>query len=120
MPDYEPSDPSGARPINRLIPVPLQEPPPDTMEFPLIDPCALDIPPAALASVPGELARGENVIPLASTQDVVTVALEDPLDFELIDKLRFVLVKEVEVVRANRDAIRRAVIRHYGPASHTG
>jgi hypothetical protein len=46
----------------------------------------------------------------------VTVAIEDPLNFELIDKLRFILGKEVEVYRAKRDAIRRAVFRHYRPS----
>jgi hypothetical protein len=57
----------------------------EEFEFPWIDPNDMIIPPEVVACVPGELARDENVMPLDSSEDVVTVALEDPLKFELID-----------------------------------
>jgi hypothetical protein len=87
---------------------------------PPFDPGALIIPSDVVAAVPAELARGENVMPLALRGGVLTVAVDRPADFELIDKLRFVLGAcglRVEAVAAPAGAIRAAVERYYGGAA---
>jgi hypothetical protein len=42
--------------------------------------------------VPAALARAENVMPLAMSDGVLTVAVDRPFDFDLIEKLQFILV----------------------------
>jgi type IV pilus assembly protein PilB len=67
--------------------------------------------------MPAELARDENVMLMALAGRVLTVAITDPLDFELIDKLRFFCNLEIEIVLASPCAIRCAVARQYGERS---
>jgi type IV pilus assembly protein PilB len=84
-----------------------------------VDPNLMAIPIYAVAAMPAALAREENVIPVALAGRMLTVAVADPMDFELIDKLRFVCNLQVETVTASANAIRCAVARSYGEASDT-
>lgn len=77
------------------------------------------IPGYAVAAMPAALAREENVMPVALAGRVLTVAVEDPMDFELVDKLRFICNLQVELVAAHANAIRCAVARYYGEAADT-
>lgn len=52
-------------------------------------------------------------MPVALARRVLTVAVEDPLDFDLIDELRFICNLQIDVVVATANAIRCAVARHY-------
>ena len=71
----------------------------------------------AVAALPAALAREENVMPVALAGRMLTVAVDDPMNFELIDKLRFICNLQVELVAADANAIRCAVTRYYGEAS---
>jgi type IV pilus assembly protein PilB len=82
-----------------------------------VDPSVMAIATCAVAAVPATLARDENVMPMALAGRVLTVAITDPLDFELIDKLRFFCNLEIEIVLASPCAIRCAVARQYGERS---
>jgi type IV pilus assembly protein PilB len=84
---------------------------------PFIDPCVLVIPCAAVASLPAALARGDNVAPISLCGGTLTVAVEDPLDFELIDKLRYHCAMPIEVVAADASRIKAAVHWFYGEQS---
>jgi type IV pilus assembly protein PilB len=84
-----------------------------------VDPSLMAIPGYAVAAMPAALAREENVMPVALAGRVLTVAVEDPMDFELVDKLRFICNLQVELVAAHANAIRCAVARYYGEAADT-
>jgi len=75
------------------------------------------IPSYAVAAMPAALAREDNVMPVALVGRVLTIAVENPMDFELIDKLRFICNLQVEPVAASANAIRCAVARYYDEAS---
>src|SRR4029077_8026602 len=61
----------------------------------------------------------ENVvIPLAIEGNAIKVAISDPMAFETLDKLRFILNRDIMVALAPREAIQSAINRHYG-ASET-
>jgi type IV pilus assembly protein PilB len=79
-----------------------------------IDPSVMVIPRAAVESIPAELARGENVAPISLAGGTLTVAVENPLDFELLDKLRYHCGMPIAVVAADADRIRAVVGWHYG------
>src|SRR5262249_19311451 len=64
--------------------------------------------------VPESLARENNVMPLASEGGTIKVIMHDPMDFETIDKLRFVLNKEIDVALAPKEAIVEAINKYYG------
>ncbi len=75
---------------------------------------AVEIPSTVVGLVPESVARENIVIPLAMGDDRLKVAVVNPLDYEVLDKLRFVLNKEIDVVVASKEAIQSAINRHYG------
>ncbi len=66
--------------------------------------------------VPEEVARRFKVIPVTVAEAGLVVAIADPLDFETLDSLRFLLKQEVELVCATDDQIREAMVKYYGSA----
>ncbi len=77
----------------------------------------IEIPPSVIELVPESLARENIVMPLAQESGVIRVIMHDPMDFETIDKLRFVLNREIEVSLAPKEAIVEAINKYYGSAS---
>jgi type IV pilus assembly protein PilB len=85
--------------------------------LPFVDPSLMGISASAIAAVPAAFARKENVMPIALAGRDLTVAIENPLDFDLIGKLRFYCNVRIHPVLATPNAIRCAVARHYRDAS---
>lgn len=81
---------------------------------PFVDPCVMVITRAAIDLVPAETARAHDVVPISLAGEWLTVAVTDPFDFELLDKLRFLCGMPIEVVVADVDRIRAAVRWYYG------
>src|SRR5205823_11209716 len=77
----------------------------------------IEIPPSVIELVPESLARENIVMPLSQDSGIIRVIMHDPLDFETIDKLRFVLNREIEVSLAPKEAIVEAINKYYGGAS---
>lgn len=73
----------------------------------------LDLPPEVRDSIPGEVARKYRVVPIYRADDVLTVALSDPLDVDNLDTLRYLLKCSVEAVVASRDEIQVALNKFY-------
>lgn len=77
------------------------------MDFVNIDAKALD---TDLASViTASDARKYGVVPLLMDGDTLTVAVKDPLDYDVVDRLRFILKCNVVCVIASRDDIAKAL-----------
>jgi type IV pilus assembly protein PilB len=77
----------------------------------------IEIPASVVELVPESLARENVVMPLAQENGAIKVIMHDPMDFETIDKLRFVLNREIEVALAPKEAIVEAINRYYGSSS---
>jgi type IV pilus assembly protein PilB len=78
----------------------------------------VDISSGAIALVPESVARENLVIPLSVDEGGLMVAISDPMAFEVLDKLRFILNREIRVALAPKEAILAAINRNYG-ASET-
>lgn len=79
-----------------------------------IDLGTLEIPQAVIGLVPESVARENVVLPLRMDGDSLVVAINDPMKFEVIDKLRFILNREIKCEVSPNDAILTAINRHYG------
>ncbi|MBM82060.1 MAG: pilus assembly protein PilB [Planctomycetaceae bacterium] len=79
-----------------------------------VDLNVLEIPPTIIEMVPESVARENIVLPVQMDGDSLVVAISDPMNFEVLDKLRFILNREISVVVAPDDAIQTAINRHYG------
>ena len=72
------------------------------------------IPNAIIELVTESMARENIVIPIESDGDSVVIAMHNPNNIEVIDKLRFVLNREIRPVMAPMESIQAAINRHYG------
>ncbi|MBN2216865.1 MAG: Flp pilus assembly complex ATPase component TadA [Pirellulales bacterium] len=72
------------------------------------------IPPSVVELVPESVARENAILPLAENDGELTVIVSDPNDFEVFEKLRFILNKTIEIALAPREHILEAVNRYYG------
>jgi len=72
------------------------------------------IPPAVVELVPESVARENAILPMAEDNGALTVIVSDPQDFETLEKLRFILNREIRMSLAPREAIQEAINRYYG------
>ena len=80
--------------------------------LPFVELREIEIPPSVIELVPESLARENIVMPLSQESGSIRVIMHDPLDFETIDKLRFVLNREIEVSLAPKDSIVEAINKY--------
>jgi len=74
------------------------------------------IPPSVVELVPESVARENAILPMAEVGDALKVIISDPLDFDVLEKLRFILDRKVDIALAPREKIIEAINRHYGQA----
>ncbi|MFC1497459.1 type II secretion system ATPase GspE [Verrucomicrobiota bacterium] len=79
-----------------------------------------NIPTEICELVPPDIARRYHVVPVYKSEDVLTVAMSDPLNFDILDTLRYVLKCNVEGVIAPRDEVQSALERYYAAESSIG
>lgn len=79
-----------------------------------IDLAETTIPPSAVELVPESVARENVVMPMSEDEGTLKVIMYDPLDFETVDKLQFILNRKVGVSLAPRESILEAINRYYG------
>jgi len=73
-----------------------------------------EIRPAILRLIPAGLARLHRALPVAATENGISVALVDPLDMRAAEDLRFAMGKDINVVVAPIGQIEDRIKRHYG------
>ncbi|NLB65144.1 MAG: type II secretion system ATPase GspE [Lentisphaerae bacterium] len=77
----------------------------------------MDIPREVLDMVPGDVVQRYKVVPVYRNENILTVALGDPLDVDTLDGLRYVLKTNVEGVVAPPEEIEKAIANYYGRAT---
>jgi type IV pilus assembly protein PilB len=70
-----------------------------------------------IESVPGNIARMYNVVPVGSTPGTITLATSDLVDPRVMDELMFVLTKDIHFVFAAEKDVRARVSEYYGDES---
>lgn len=79
-----------------------------------IDLTEVTIPAAVVELVPESVARENIVLPLAQDNGALKIIMSDPSDFDTVQKLQFILNKDIQPVLAPREQIIEAINRHYG------
>jgi type IV pilus assembly protein PilB len=74
----------------------------------------LEIPSTVIEMVPESVARENLVIPMGLEGESLVVAISDPLALDVMDKLRFILNREINIRVATKEQIQTAINRHYG------
>src|SRR5256886_14000296 len=76
-----------------------------------------EISPEILRLIPGGLARLHRALPIAVSDNTLSVALVDPLDLRAAEDLHFALGKDVHVVVAPAEEVEERIKRYYGSDS---
>ena len=79
-----------------------------------VDLTEVTIPPAVIELVPESVARENLVLPMSQDNGALKVIMSDPSDFDKMQKLQFILNKDIQPVLAPRGQIVEAINRHYG------
>jgi type IV pilus assembly protein PilB len=80
----------------------------------VVDLNELEVAPEVLQKVPAAMAKTYNVIPIKLDGNVLTVAMANPQDVNVLDDLRYALHCEVQAAVASEEGIRAALDRYYG------
>ncbi len=72
------------------------------------------IPESVIELVPESVARENAILPMAETEDSLTIIMGDPNDMVTCEKLRFILNRNVKIALAPRENILEAINRYYG------
>ncbi|VAX41864.1 General secretion pathway protein E / Type II secretory pathway, ATPase PulE/Tfp pilus assembly pathway, ATPase PilB [hydrothermal vent metagenome] len=87
--------------------------------YDFIDISTTEISPSVIELLTESMARENTVIPISTENDAVIVAFHDPLRFDILEKLNFILNREIRVVVATKNGIQSAIERHYGGGGET-
>ena len=69
---------------------------------------------ALIELIPEAVARGYSVVPLSLQEDVLTIAIpEDACEWEIVDRLRFILARRIRVLLASRTDLEATIDRCY-------
>jgi type IV pilus assembly protein PilB len=72
------------------------------------------IPQSVIELVPESVARENVVLPMSQENGALKIIMSDPSDFDTMQKLQFILNKDIQPVLAPREQIIEAINRHYG------
>lgn len=77
---------------------------------------SIEILPEIIQKVPKPMAGIYRVIPVSFKDDVLTIAMADPMNIQVLDDLRLMLHCEVKGAVSNEDQIQRAIEKYYADA----
>jgi type IV pilus assembly protein PilB len=86
----------------------------ETSEYPFVRIADFKLNFQNAALLPRSAAESLHAFPLFVCQGVVTVGMEDPLDFRAVDQLRALLRSDIAPVVCDRDELRGLIERAYG------
>jgi type IV pilus assembly protein PilB len=72
------------------------------------------IPQSVIELVPESVARENVILPLAQEGNVLKIIMSDPSDFDTVQKLQFILNKDIQPVLSSKEKIIETINRHYG------
>jgi type IV pilus assembly protein PilB len=72
------------------------------------------IPQSVVEMVPESVARENRVMPLAAEGNILQIVTSEPDNYDVQQKLTFILNKDIQLVLADREQIVAAINRHYG------
>ena len=81
-----------------------------------VDLADMVVPQEVIDEIKPQDARRFKMIPIARNENGLVVATGDPLDFDSIDGLSFLLKREIELVCTTPEKIRQALVKYYGSA----
>ena len=77
------------------------------------DPRQTDVDRGVIESIESDLARTHNVIPIAADEDTLYIAMKNPLDYQSVEAIRFIVNKNIVPVPCDPDLFDGELERYY-------
>lgn len=84
------------------------------LNIPFINVVKYKIDPLLKEVIPARVARQYCILPLFSTRDRLTIVLSDPLNIFIIDDLKNLTNKEIDIAMSTKEDIQKAIEIYYG------
>ena len=82
--------------------------------FQFVNLVGMEIPRSVIELVPESVARENMVLPLALEGNVMKIAMSDPTNYEVVQKLQFVLNRDIQPALAVQEQIQECINKNYG------
>ncbi len=92
----------------------------EKLGVPLVNLRKFQCQPNAIKAISAELARKHAVVPLYGTATRIAMAMENPLDWKVLQELEFYCNRKIDPVVATRDDLARAIQQYYGSPGAQG
>lgn len=79
----------------------------------------VDIDPLVIQKVPAKFASHYRIIPLDFKNNILTIAMADPLDIRTVDDIKLLLGLEVKAVLSSEPEIQASIRKYYGLGAET-
>ncbi|MHC4872268.1 MAG: GspE/PulE family protein [Planctomycetota bacterium] len=86
----------------------------EQFDMEMVDLESLEIPREVIEMISADLSYEHKIVPIEYDDDLLVIAMGDPLDLYTLDNLRFVVNCQVEPVLATKQAIEDALGKYYG------
>ncbi|MFA4982299.1 MAG: ATPase, T2SS/T4P/T4SS family [Candidatus Omnitrophota bacterium] len=80
---------------------------------------SVKIDPSVIDKIPAKFATHYELIPISIDDNLITVAMANPLDIHTVDDIRLLLKKEIKTVLASKKDIVEAIKKYYGVGAET-
>ncbi len=87
--------------------------------MPAADLPKINIPSEVLEKVSAPIAKVYKIIPVKIEENILYIAMADPLNINVLDDLRFMLECEVRGMVSNEKNIEEAIVKYYGEKTET-
>ncbi len=91
----------------------------DQFHMPVVDLEGLAVEPKVLASLPAKLVHKQNCVPISQDDTSLTIATSDPFELSMLDELKLLTGRSINVVLADEDELKSFIRDHYGVGSGT-
>lgn len=79
----------------------------------------VEIAPSIIEEIPTRFACYYKLIPIKSEDDIITIAMTNPLDIHTLDDIKLLLKKEIKTALASEGDIIEAIKKYYGVGAET-
>ncbi len=91
----------------------------DQFHMPVVDLMEVKVDEQTLRTLPAKLVYKQKCVPIRADGDTLTVATSDPFELSVLDELRLLAGRTIDLVLADEDQLQRFIREHYGVGGDT-
>ncbi|MEQ8845778.1 MAG: GspE/PulE family protein [Phycisphaerales bacterium] len=91
----------------------------DQFHLDVVDLDAIVVEAKVLSTLPASLVHKQRCVPISSENGTLTIATSDPFELSVLDELRLLTGKSIELVLADEEGLQRFIRANYGVGSDT-